>query len=284
MSMEAWKFYGYDAETIVNQWVSGPGITYLYIHIFITVWFLYCCQTTIRAFETKTRFYKRFSAGFGFWLFLKPIIILLCEVTLTDDNRAVFLTSWEVTLRFLGQLLLLGMYDPRYPRLNAGFPFHSVTSVMLGLVHGETPKDFIEKQLSEKRIRDLGLGPRGAGPPQTATAATATTAAKADEGTSHLPSSATNPLSLPIARSVIKQAGSDISSSLLRLSSLGSRLRDVLVDLDDFDEEDVSFGESVDRGMDRENERIMRENKGRRQGEPKVGGRQMQMQPIIEAD
>jgi len=55
MGMEVWKTYGYNSQIVVNMWVSGPGITYLYIRFFIVAWFAYSCNTTMRAFKSKTR-------------------------------------------------------------------------------------------------------------------------------------------------------------------------------------------------------------------------------------
>ena len=248
MVLEAWKSYGYSSEILVNQWVSGPGIIYLYIRALIAVWFVYCCLTTIRAFQTKRRFYNRFCTIFTFWLLLKPIMVFVCQITLTDDNRAAYLISWEVAILFCGQAVLLCMYFPGRS-FNAGFPFHHVTSVMLGMVQGESPSDFIRNQLLNSGVG--GVGVQGQVAEEGGSATTEPKLSRDNINTHNSNSNSNNVLrgnknngiTLGGARSVIKTTGNDISNTLRQISNVGRDLVAVLQDLNDFEEDDVDYVE-----------------------------------------
>ena len=162
------------------------------------------------------------------WLLLKPIMVLICEITLTDDNRAVFLIIWDVTILVLGQVILLGMYHPNL-RINSGFPYHKITSVMLGLVQGETASDFIRTQTNAMNKLMNGTPPPA--PANSSPIGNSLIGGGFNNNSNSNNSSSPNNnnsvlkntkiLSLSAARNVIKQTGTEISMAINQIASAG---------------------------------------------------------------
>ena len=230
IALDSWKSYGFDASQVVYFYASPPGKIVVWLRVFTLAWFVYCCWTTVKSFDTKRRFYTRFSAIFSIFLGMKPLMVAVCGTALDDNNRFKFLQFWEVSQLFLGQLLLCLMYHPR-ASFNKGFPFHSVSSVMLGLVQGQSASDFLREAATRDAVEDVertGLAQAiNEGVPQVWNGL-------ADSGRG-------NVIDLRRAKDTLKGAGIGLHRTLLDLSDASEDLINRLRDLDDYDGDDVDF-------------------------------------------
>lgn len=53
--LDAWKADGFDSATVVYFYSTPPGRLLLWLRFVALLWFVYCCQTTMKAFDTKVR-------------------------------------------------------------------------------------------------------------------------------------------------------------------------------------------------------------------------------------
>lgn len=178
----------------------------------------------------QVRFYRRFTGVFGLWISLKVVIGLVSGAALDDNIRAKYVAGWEVATLFVGQLLLVLMYQPK-ASFNTGFPFHGVSSVMLGLVQGQSASDF---------LRDQGGGTANSPPTPLDNVLQGS---QPDSGSAVAP-----PVSLNHAKGIMKSAGIDLHRTLGFLAGASEDLLNLLRDLDDYDGQDVSFVNSGNNG------------------------------------
>jgi len=216
--LDAWKSAGYDEATVVYFYATVPGLCVLYLRAFTWMWFVYCCYTTMKSFDSKKVFFKKFTVAFGAWMLVGVVMAIACE-QLGEEERAKYMTAWDLSSLFVGQTLLILMYYPNV-KFNKGFPFHSTSSVMLGLVQGQTASEFLAEQRQEVDEVEGGEG-----------------GAVVDRGGGTPP-----PLSLRHAKDVMKTAGLDLHRTLRSLRGASGDLMSRLEDLDDADEGDIDMG------------------------------------------
>ncbi|GMH53261.1 hypothetical protein TrST_g11720 [Triparma strigata] len=255
MLVDAWSISGFDEAEIVYYYQSAPGILCLCLRGFAALWFVYSCSTTMRSFDSKKRFYFRFMILFSIWIALKPIIAIFCNLFLDDAERYKYLVGYEVTAMFAAQLAMMLLYIPKM-NFNKGFPFHSVSSVMLGMVQGQSASEYLREMAErEGRLSDTFGEARPATPtnpdpnaddplsntrrPGTNISDVSPSGSRPVNPPSHY---SPPPLSLRHAKDVMKTAGVDMHRSLVSLVDASDELLSRLRDLDDYDGEDIDYG------------------------------------------
>jgi hypothetical protein len=88
------------------------------------IWFTYAGYTTMKNFNKKMRFYRKFMVACLLWL-LFPIIGISIQVSISVYDATFIYFFWDSFLVFIAQLVLLLMYHPNLT-LSVDFPFHSV--------------------------------------------------------------------------------------------------------------------------------------------------------------
>ncbi|GMH74377.1 hypothetical protein TrLO_g3215 [Triparma laevis f. longispina] len=273
MLVDGWSISGYDEADIVYYYQSSPGIICLCLRGFTALWFVYSCATTMRSFESKRRFYTRFMVLFFLWIAMKPTIAIFCNLFLDDSERYKYLVGYEVAAMFGAQLAMMLLYIPKM-NFNRGFPFHSVSSVMLGMVQGQSASEYLREMAQrEGRLSDTFGGVAGPSTPTNDQQMNVTkrpgindvspsgerSRAGANNNNNNNPESSLGtpsstrdggrqphysppPLSLRHAKDVMKSAGVDMHRSLVSLVDASDELLSRLRDLDDYDGGDIDYG------------------------------------------
>jgi len=117
-----YEVYSYDASIITFRYAQPPGILYAFLRILAWLWFLRALRTTFLNYSRKKRFYRKFTIFFSIWLMLLPLLALV-TISLNPMTQTLFLNAWEYTLVFIGQFILLLLYNPVL-KYNSSFPFH----------------------------------------------------------------------------------------------------------------------------------------------------------------
>ena len=260
LAVQAWKADGIDAARVLYIYSTGPGLMIIWIRVFTAFWFAYCCWTTMKSFDNKKHFYRKFLV-FGFtWMLLKPIMAFICNAQVADTHREKYMVGWETAILFAVQLTMLLMYMPNQ-KFNRGFPFHKVSSAMLGLVQGQSASQYLLDQqraaqnasgsddnatsttLPGQRASPSGRGafnPNGGPPMPLAPVAETNNALDANQNQLRR----VNGTSLPAAKRVIRDVGTELHRTMSELGLAGEDLLARLRDLDDV-EGDVDFDERM---------------------------------------
>jgi hypothetical protein len=120
--------YSYDQSILTFRYAEPAGILCAFLRIIAWVWFIRALQITFANYSKKRRFYKKFAFFGSIWLMALPIMALT-TIGMDPMVRQVYLNAWEYTLVFLGQLLLLLLYNPIL-KYNSSFPFHQTAEEM----------------------------------------------------------------------------------------------------------------------------------------------------------
>jgi hypothetical protein len=196
------------------------AIRFAHCRVITTVWFFYCCWTTQKSFESKRRFFFRFKVFFGLWISSKPALAWICQYGLDDNIRMKYVLSWEVALLFMAHSVLISMYIPK-KQFNKGFPFHKVSSTMLGLVQGQSASEFIRDQQEN-------------GDPN------------APNGNPNQPDSPNQRyegglFNIRHAKHILKTSGMEMHRTVSTLKDAADDLMVRLRDLDDYEGQDISY-------------------------------------------
>jgi hypothetical protein len=223
LALETWKARGFDSATVVYFYMTPPGLLVVWLRSLAVVWFVYCCWTTMKSFKSKKRFYTRFALIFTAYLSAKCLMVPICSVALTDNNRFKFMTAFEVTLAFVGHLILCALYQPGVS-YNRGFPFHQVGSVMLGLVQGQT---------ASEALREIDAS----GDDDSTLSRVLETNSGRNDGSNQ----EADLRSLREAKVRLKESGLNMYRAFMNLGDASEDIIMRLRDLDDYDGEDVDF-------------------------------------------
>lgn len=114
--------YSFDQSILTFRYAEPAGILCAFLRIIAWVWFIRALQITFANYSKKKRFYRKFALFGSIWLMALPIMALT-TIGIDPMFRQVYLNVWEYTLVFLGQFVLLLLYNPIL-KYNSSFPFH----------------------------------------------------------------------------------------------------------------------------------------------------------------
>ena len=102
----------------------APIILLLLRVIVAPIWFAYAGYSTVRKFNKKVRFYRKFLTASLIWL-ISPIIEIIIGMSVSVYDSKFIYFFWDSFLVFIAQLILLLMYNPNVA-LSEDFPFHGM--------------------------------------------------------------------------------------------------------------------------------------------------------------
>lgn len=139
-------------------------------------------------------------------------------------RRMKYVVSWDTCMLFIGHAALVAMYIPNV-NYNKGFPFHKVSSAMLGLVQGQSASEYLRDLQANGQGRDNnGERDESRPPPQQRQ--------QNNEGAL---------FSVRQAKSLMKSSGIEMYQTMTTLKGAAEDLITTLRDLDDYEGEDISF-------------------------------------------
>jgi len=170
----AWNEVTYDEAVYMSKMASPLGITIMILRALIGMVFVHSVCHTITKHGTKARFYRKFMAFGVTWIWIFPIVLLICGIILVCEVGGATLYIDGVVMLFqvlpmLGiQTGMLMLYDPTC-KFNKKFPFHAKVTEMKKMkkatvkIVGGSPDEeegagepvFREIELTEEQIRML---------------------------------------------------------------------------------------------------------------------------------
>jgi len=112
ISLQIWRFYGFNPATEMYFYTTTPGIVMIFLRVYATMWFWYACYTTMHNYSRKAHFYRKFLVIFTLWFVAIPVMILVTN-SVAATSRSGFMSTWELVLLGVGQFILLAMYVKR---------------------------------------------------------------------------------------------------------------------------------------------------------------------------
>ena len=89
------------------------------------LWFWYSCYVTLKKYNAKIHFYRKFMITFSLWFVGLPAVVGVAFF-LDPWVRFLIVNAMDYSLLYLFQLVLLLMYNPS-SMFNKSFPFHATT-------------------------------------------------------------------------------------------------------------------------------------------------------------
>ena len=146
-----------DKASTLTMYQSPWGYTLCALRIFGLGWFNYSASVTLKKYNSKVRFYKKFVSAFSFWFISQPMIVSIA-FALVPWVRSVVITAMDLTVFFLFQAAMLSMYNPN-TSFNKSFPFHATTNETFA------HKGNVTRMVSQRRGPGGAMG--GGGPNQS---------------------------------------------------------------------------------------------------------------------
>ncbi|GBG25488.1 Transmembrane protein 145 [Hondaea fermentalgiana] len=131
-SAGCWIYYAYfvDPADIIYVYSTVPGAVFVSLRGAAFAWFTYAIGVTLRKYQQKRAFYKKFWVLVGCWILTLPALVLINS--LVDIwFRAKVVNLLSILSTFLCQAVLCSMYHPTLCGLNRNFPFHATTFAVL---------------------------------------------------------------------------------------------------------------------------------------------------------
>ena len=146
-----------DKASTLTMYQSPWGYTLCALRIFGLGWFSYSVSVTLKKYNSKVRFYKKFVSAFSFWFISQPVIVSIA-FALVPWVRSLVITAMDLTVFFLFQAAMLSMYNPN-TSFNKSFPFHATTNETFA------HKGNVTRMVSQRRVPGGAMG--GGGPNQS---------------------------------------------------------------------------------------------------------------------
>ena len=132
-------FYSDKASTL-HIYQSIWGYFLCALRGFGLLWFWYSSYVTLKKFNAKVHFYRKFIAAFTLWFVGLPITVGVATA-LDPWVRFLVVNALDYSFLYLFQLVLLLMYNPS-TMFNKSFPFHATT---LDAMSNSRPKMLMRK-------------------------------------------------------------------------------------------------------------------------------------------
>jgi len=130
VSISCWLYYIYfvDPADIVYIYSTVPGMVLVVFRIFVFVWFSYAVLVTLRKYQQKKGFYKKYWAFVSCWILTIPGLVVVNS--LVDPwFRAKVVNLLGILSTFTCQFFLILLYNPRsICGWAESFPFHATTT------------------------------------------------------------------------------------------------------------------------------------------------------------
>ncbi len=123
----------YDPAVILYFYEAPWGQIVIFCRVCLAAWFINAARITSHNFEKKRGFYGKFNKFYLVWILSTPVAYWI-STFLETYHRYLFMYATEATFTFLGQFVLIVLYNPS-TQFNRSFPFHGNTNSMLGM-HG----------------------------------------------------------------------------------------------------------------------------------------------------
>jgi hypothetical protein len=132
-SIACWVYYleFSDPAAIVYIYSTAPGSLLVALRCLAFLWLTYAVRVTLRTYQQKRGFYRKFWFLMGAWILSLPLLVGINRI-IDEWMRAKLLTLIELLSTFVCQAVLIVMYCPlSFCGINSNFPFHATTNVFM---------------------------------------------------------------------------------------------------------------------------------------------------------